>query len=70
MFTVPPICVEEKADVIETSHGKVMLISVVPIFEAEMRFKLEHGAEALIERLAAAGCDDVIDVDRAPVCDE
>jgi hypothetical protein len=69
MFMVPPICVEEKADVIETPRGPVMLISVVPLHAAEMRFKLEHGADALIERMAAAGCDDVIDVDRASVCD-
>jgi hypothetical protein len=68
MFTVPPICVEDKADVLETPRGPVMLISVVPIYEAEMRFKLERGADALIERMAAAGCDDVVDVDRAPVC--
>lgn len=68
MFTVPPICVDEKADVIETPRGPVMLISLVPIYEAEMRFKLERGADALIELMAAAGCDDVLDLDRAPVC--
>lgn len=69
MFTVPPICVEEKADVIETKRGPIMLISIVPIHEAEMRYKLQHGADALIERMAAAGVDDVLDLQRAPVCE-
>jgi Suppressor of fused protein (SUFU) len=68
MLTVPPICVAEDADVIESPRGKVLLMSVMAIHESEMRFKLEHGADALIERLAAAGIDDVVDPQRAAVC--
>jgi Suppressor of fused protein (SUFU) len=68
MLTVPPICLADDADVVTTPRGKVMLLSVVPIYEAEMRFKLQHGANALIERLAKAGVDDVVELDRASVC--
>jgi Suppressor of fused protein (SUFU) len=45
-----------------------MLLSVMPIYESEMRFKLEQGADALIERLVAAGIDDVIDPKRPHAC--
>ncbi len=68
MLTVPPICVEDHADVVTTVRGPVMLLSVMPIYESEMRFKLEHGADALIERLAAAGVDDVLDPKRPRAC--
>lgn len=68
MLTVPPICVDEEADVVTTPKGNLMLISVMPIYEAEMRFKLEHGADALIARLVGAGVDDVIDPRRPSVC--
>ncbi|MEZ4363555.1 MAG: suppressor of fused domain protein [Kofleriaceae bacterium] len=68
MLTVPPICVEDAADVVSSPSGPIMLLSVMPIYEAEMRFKLERGANALIERLSAAGIDDVVDLQRRSVC--
>jgi Suppressor of fused protein (SUFU) len=68
MLTVPPICVDEHADVVASPRGPVMLLSVMPIYESEMRFKLEQGADALIERLVAAGIDDVIDPKRPHAC--
>ena len=67
MMTVPPICVDEDADVVVTPKGNVMLISLLPLYEAEMRFKLERGADALISKLVTAGVDDVIDPKRAAV---
>jgi Suppressor of fused protein (SUFU) len=68
MLTVPTICLDEGADVIATPLGKILLISVIAIHASEMRYKLEHGADALIEKLVAAGVDDVLDPLRAAVC--
>jgi Suppressor of fused protein (SUFU) len=68
LMTVPPICLADDAEVFESPRGKVLLMSVIALHEAEMRFTLERGADALIERLAAADVDDVLDVTRAPVC--
>jgi hypothetical protein len=68
LMTVPPICLADDAEVFETPRGKVLLMSVIALHESEMRYKLEHGADALIERLAAADVDDVLDAARAAVC--
>ncbi len=68
MLTVPPICVADGADVVASPVGPVMLVSVMPIYESEMRFKLERGPEALLELLAAKEVDDVIDLQRSRVC--
>jgi hypothetical protein len=38
-----------------------MLLSLLPLYAEEMKLKLDHGARALLERLNAAGVDDVID---------
>jgi Suppressor of fused protein (SUFU) len=68
MMTVPPICVEEDGDVVDSPVGRVMLISVMPIYESEMRFKLARGPEALLELLAAKDIDDVVDLQRPRAC--
>ncbi|MGV8118153.1 MAG: suppressor of fused domain protein [Candidatus Xenobiia bacterium LiM19] len=41
-----------------------------PLYEEEMRFKLHHGVERLIEKLRRKGIDLVVDIDRENVCRE
>ncbi len=64
---VPPTCLEEGDDVVTTADGPVQLLSVLPVFPGELRLVQERGLGALVERLVAAGVDDVLSLDRAPV---
>lgn len=41
--------------------------SLVPLHPSEIEFKLEHGADALFEKLAAAGNSDLFDPARPPM---
>ncbi len=41
--------------------------SVIPLHPSEMEFKLANGADALFERMAGAGQDDLFDPNRPPV---
>ncbi len=41
--------------------------SLIPVYPSEMAFKVEHGSDALFERLAAAGYSDLFDPSRPPV---
>jgi suppressor of fused protein SUFU len=38
----------------------VTLLQLFPLYEDEIAFKLEHGLDALYERLEAAGVSDVV----------
>jgi hypothetical protein len=40
---------------------------VIPLYAEEMRFKLDHGAEALCELLDEAGVNELLDPDRPAV---
>jgi len=41
--------------------------TLIPIHQSELDFKLQHGVDALLDRLVTAGYDDVIDPSRPPV---
>lgn len=41
--------------------------SLIPVHRSEMEFKLQHGADALFEKLAADGYSDLFDPTRPPV---
>ena len=52
----------------ELSPGKtVHLYPLVPIYEDEMNYKLEHGAEALFEKLDGRKVSEVLDPKRPSV---
>jgi hypothetical protein len=52
----------------ETAEGKtVRLFALTPIYEDEMRFKLEHGAEALLEKMEARELTELFDPQRRSV---
>jgi hypothetical protein len=64
MMLVPPTCFDDGEDVVATPKGPVALLSLLPLYVEEMKLKLDHGARALLERLNAAGIDDVVAPDR------
>jgi hypothetical protein len=61
---LPPSCLPIDADVIETSVGPVALLSMVAIYQDEMDYQLQHGADALISKLNALEIDDTMSLDR------
>jgi len=48
-------------------HKTVRLYALLPLFEDEMRFKLERGSESLFEKLDQRGVGELIDVKRRSV---
>jgi hypothetical protein len=68
MMIVPVTCLADGEEIVATKSGAVMLMSVMPVYEEEMQFKLEHGYDALIEKLVAADIDELVDLQRVNVC--
>jgi Suppressor of fused protein (SUFU) len=65
---VPPYPAPEAFDDFECDDGrKVELLQLFPLREDEIAFKLEHGLDALYERLEAAGVSDIVDPARPSV---
>lgn len=51
------------------SPGKdVHFFGLMPLYNEEMNFKLQHGAEALLEKLNKAGVTDIVDPNRRNTC--
>ncbi len=64
----PPLRFGEAFWKCETATGKtVRLYALVPLFEDEMQFKLEHGSDALFEKLDEREVDELLDVNRRSV---
>jgi Suppressor of fused protein (SUFU) len=62
VIAAPAVMFGEDVASCELADGKIVrLYSLVPIYEDEMRFKLEHASEALFEKLSARGVGEVID---------
>ncbi len=68
MMIVPATCLDDGDEIVTTSGGPVMLMSVMPVYDEEMQYKLEHGYDALIEKLVAADIDELLDLERVNVC--
>lgn len=67
VMLIDPENVDEEAAVCRLPNGEgVNFYQVIPLYEEEMNFKIEHGAEELLERM-----DDVsalVDINRRNVC--
>lgn len=62
-----PEDVEEGASVCQLPNGEeVNFYQMIPLYEEEMNFKLEHGAEVLLDRMDEVGV--VVDINRKNVC--
>ena len=68
MMIVPATCLADGDEIVTTSSGAVMLMSIMPVYDEEMQYKLEKGYDALIEKLVAADIDELLDLERVNVC--
>jgi hypothetical protein len=54
--------------VVTLDDGRIVhLYALLPLYGPELSFKLEHGGPALMQRLQAAGVDEVLDLERRRV---
>jgi hypothetical protein len=66
---VPPTLFDERFEQLAISDDKVVqFYAVIPIYPAEMEFKLRHGTEELLRRFAATGISELLDPRRPNVC--
>ena len=64
-IVTPLVLFGEAMDSCEVSEGKtVRLYSLTPIYDDEMRYKLEHGYEKLFEKMAERKLSELIDPQR------
>jgi hypothetical protein len=68
LLLAPPLTLGTAAHLARSPEGKVVRFwSLMPLYAAEMEFKLRHGVDALVERLQRAGVSDVVDLERPNV---
>lgn len=68
LMIVPPLLLGDDVHRLTLADGRVVRFwSVVPLYVAEMEFKLRKGADALLERLDEAGVTDLVDPTRPNV---
>ena len=46
----------------------IHFLAIFPLYNAEMNFKLKHGAEALLEKFEQNGVTEVVDIKRKNTC--
>lgn len=67
VMLINPEDVEEGAAVCELPNGEeVNFYQVIPLYEEEMNYKLEHGAEGLLDKIA--NVSSVVDLNRRNTC--
>lgn len=65
---LPPATCPSEFRVLEIPPDrKILFLAVVPLYEDEMNYKLEHGLNALIEKFDQAQLEDIIDPKRPSV---
>lgn len=64
-----PLRFGEEALTIEANPDKTInLLSFIPIYREEMDYKLQHGCEALYDKLDSIGVSELLDVQRENTC--
>jgi hypothetical protein len=66
LLILPPLPFPETLDAIPIAGGSVELLWLLPLHESEARYAAQEGAQALLDRFAAAGLD-LTDLDRPEV---
>ncbi len=61
---LPPYHEDDGFDELKIGDTKIHILWLVPITDAELKYKLDHGAEALLEVFDDRGLDIVVDEDR------
>jgi hypothetical protein len=64
-----PVLFEDAFIELEIRPGKVIqFLSLIPLYQEEIEFKLKHGGAALFERLGAVNVTELLDIQRKNVC--
>lgn len=64
-----PMLTPEAFDELRVSDDKTIhFLAIYPLYEEEMQLKLDHGFDALAERLEAAGVTELLDIGRTNTC--
>lgn len=53
---------------IAQEKGDIHLLSVIPLYQEELKFKMEHGSSGLIDRFNEFELDEILDLNRGSVC--
>ena len=72
MMLLPPLLFDDDEQVVQLEiegddYATIALYGLYPLYAEEMQLKLDAGAGALIDRLASAEVDDIVDLERANV---
>jgi hypothetical protein len=68
VIVAPPVLFEDTLHYCDVAPDKrVWLYALVPLYDDETSFKLEHGAEAMFEKMNAKGLTELIDPERRSV---
>jgi hypothetical protein len=68
MMLFPSITLGEEFFELRTNKKVINFLCLYPLYREEMDFKLRHGTDKLLDKLEAAGIDDVVDPVRKNVC--
>jgi predicted Zn finger-like uncharacterized protein len=68
LLLTPSLAPKEFAQLRVSAAKTIHFYALVPLYLAEMEFKLKHGVEALAERLCANDVTELLDVKRVNVC--
>lgn len=66
---VPPILLPQDFGFLETCSGQgIAFFAAVPLYKEEVRYKMNNGAEALLDRFDEHGITELIDPHRTNTC--
>lgn len=68
MIAGPLLFDDDFSSLVINETKTINFYSIIPLYREEMDFKLTHGAEALFDRLDAAGVTELLDINRLNTC--
>lgn len=68
VLVLPPLLSPGAAELVIDEDVRIQFYTLVPLYPEELRFKAERGFHALVERLDAAGVNELILPDRPNTC--
>lgn len=67
VILLPPVSTPEEFHTLTIDNREISFLSVLPLFEEEMNFKLKHGTDPLLKKLDKHDITDIIDLQRKNV---
>lgn len=64
-----PLLLDEEFQTLQLKDGKAIhFLTLIPLYKEELDFKLNHGLDPLLERLAKVNISELMDLNRKNVC--